>query len=235
MASYHQNGNDLHDRDQKISGFSKRLHVEQAEENAVESGRSAKSNGKKVFGRRNGRFWLSLLVDLILLAVLAGVVVGCVFGYRALRDLYAPEWETREVVFCVKMENIPPDMVKFDQEKVKYAIVDNPIWSSEKTDADQLGTVVDVRTVLVTTGDVNTVTLYLEVEATAYYREGKGYRMGETMLLAGTEGTYRLEGLTAYGTMISMHEKADETQETTPAPVDPEHGMPGNADPGAQG
>ena len=204
---------------------------------ATPDGKTAKSggNGRSFGDRGRSNKWIALVGDIMLLAIVICLVVSGVFAYLAIRDLYAPVWETREVVFCVKMENIPPDMVKFDQEKVKYAIVDNPIWSSEKTDADQLGTVVDVRTVLVTTGDVNTVTLYLEVEATAYYREGKGYRMGETMLLAGTEGTYRLEGLTAYGTMISMHEKADETQETTPAPVDPEHGMPGNADPEAQG
>ena len=31
--------------------------------------------------------------------------------------------------------------------------------------------------------------------------------MGETMLLAGAEGEYRMQGLTGRGTIISMHEK----------------------------
>ncbi len=206
MSSYYQNGNDSDDRDRKLSGFSKRVYAEQT----AESGRATRGHGRTVLNRQGNRLWVSLLVDLILLAVVAGLVVGCIFGYRALRELYAPSWETRNVVFCVKMDNIPPDMVKYDRGKGQYVIMDNPIWSSELTDADHLGTVADVRTVLVSTGDTNTVTLYLKVEAKAYYREGKGYRMGETMLLAGAEGTYRLEGLTAAGTIISMHEKDDD-------------------------
>ena len=57
----------------------------------------------------------------------------------------------------------------------------------------------------------NTLTLYLTVEASAHYREGKGYRMGVTTLLAGMEGSFRAEGMVAEGTVISMHEKSDET------------------------
>ena len=114
------------------------------------------------------------------------------------------------MVFNVKMADIPPDMVKYDGEKGHYTIINNPIWSSEQTDADCLGTVTDVRTVLVSAEEVNTVTLYLRVEADAYYREGKGYRMGETLLLAGAEGIYRLEGLTANGVIISMHERSED-------------------------
>ena len=206
MSSYYQNGNGSDDLDRKLSGFSKRVRAEQT----VEAGRTARGRGRTVLTRQGNRLWVSLLVDLILLAVVAGAVVGCIFGYRAVRELYAPTWETRDVVFSVKMDTIPPDMVKYDRDKGQYVIMDNPIWSSDRTDADCLGTVTDVRTVLVSTGETNTVTLYLKVEAKAYYREGKGYRMGETLLLAGAEGTYRLEGLTAAGTIISMHEKNDD-------------------------
>ena len=70
-------------------------------------------------------------------------------------------------------------------------MTDHPIWSSDKTDADQLGIVTDA--VLVTVDGINTFALHLTVEAEAYYREGKGYRMGETMLLAGTEGFFRMD------------------------------------------
>ncbi len=235
MSSYYQNGNGTDDRDRKLSGFSKPHRDEVRPEASAESERGAKGRGTPMLIRRGNRLWISLLVDFVLLAVVAALVVGCVFGYRALRELYAPSWETRDVVFTVKMENIPPEMVRYDQKKGQYTIMDNPIWSSELTNADHLGTVVDVRTVLVSTGPVNTVTLYLEVEATAYYREGKGYRMGETMLLAGSTGTYRLEGLTADGIIISMHEKAEETE----APVDmaqPEDwALPSDGDPDAMG
>lgn len=206
MSSYYQNGNDPDDRDRKMSRFSKR---DTADPNA-EGGRGTKTRSHAALGRQGNRLWVSLLVDLFLLAIVAGLVVGFIFGYRALRELYAPTWETRDVVFCVKMDHIPPDMVKYDQAKGQYTIVNNAIWSSEQTDADQLGTVTDVRTVLVSTEEVNTVTLYVKVEAKAYYREGKGYRMGETLLLAGSSGIYRMEGLSAEGTIISMHEKAED-------------------------
>lgn len=205
MSSYYQNGGDSEDRDRKLSGLSKRTA-----EPAAESGRGSRGRGRVALGRRGGRWWVSLLVDLVLVAVVAGLIVGFVFAFRAVRELYAPTWEVRSVVFCVKMEGISPDMVKYDREKSQYTIVNNPIWSSEFTDADHLGTVTDVRTVLVSTGEVNTVTLYLKVEADAYYREGKGYRMGETLLLAGAEGLYRLEGLTAEGIIISMHELSED-------------------------
>ena len=206
MSSYYQNGGDAEDRDRKLSGLSKRA----AAEPLAESGKGSRGHGRMTMSRRGGRWWVSLLVDLVLLAVVTGLVVGFIFAFRAVRELYAPTWEVRSVVFCVKMEGISPDMVKYDREKGQYTIVSNPIWSSEFTDADHLGTVTDVRTVLVSTGEVNTVTLYLKVEADAYYREGKGYRMGETLILAGAEGTYRLEGLTAEGIIISMHEQSED-------------------------
>jgi hypothetical protein len=117
------------------------------------------------------------------------------------------------------MENIPPEMVEYDAQKGKYYIVGGSIWSSDATDADLLGTVTDIRTALISTetdGREETVlTLYLQVHASAYYREGKGYRMGETMLLAGSSGTYRLEGLTAEGTIIFMHETNDKQAHTS--------------------
>ncbi len=153
---------------------------------------------------------IAILVDILLLLLLAGLIAGGWFAYRAIREVYAPTWETREVVFCVEMTGIDPDMVKYGQDG-RPTMVGKDIWSSDRTDADRLGTVTDVRTVLVAAADGrNTLTLYLTVHADAHYREGKGYRMGVTMLLAGTEGTYRVTGMSAPGTMISMHEVADE-------------------------
>lgn len=218
MAINFHSGNGSDDR--KVSGFSKHAQSARAAEPVVVDADSAgKRSNKALFGKRGNRLWMSIVVDLILLAVLAGLVVGCVFGYRALRNYYAPAWETREVVFTVMMEGISPDMVKYGQDG-RPTFSDNPIWSSDRTDADQLGHVTDVRTVLVSTEGENTLTLYLTVEATAYYREGMGYRMGETMLLAGTEGSFRLQGLTADGMIISMHEKKDDTAKPVPMPED---------------
>ena len=231
--SYYHNGNGSDDR--KMSGFSKRVRTAQAEESALsENNRNTKGSGKVTQGARARKWWVTLLVDLVLLAVLAGLVVGCIYGYRALRDLYAPVWENREVVFQVKMEGINPDMVKYGSDG-RPKLVNEALWSSDHTDADMLGVVTDVRTVLESEADgINTLTLYLTVEAKAYYREGKGYRMGETMLLAGSEGVYRLQGMTAQGLIISMHEKKDETTEAVE--TSPVEEIPDNViDPDAQG
>ena len=174
--------------------------------------------GKKDTGRGRSRIWITILVDLVLLIVIAGLVVGGVFAYRAVRELYAPVWETRDVVFEVEMKGINPDMLDGRPD-----IVNRPLWSSDQADADLLGTVTDVQTSL----DINergeyVLTLRLTVEATAYYREGKGYRMGATMLLAGMKGTFMAYGLVADGTVISMHEKQEETvaEEELPAELD---------------
>lgn len=213
MASYQQHEDLTEDR--KRSGFTKQQKVNPAEEQAAPGGkRRNKEEGNGMADLRKRRLWMTLLVDLILLGVLLGAVVGCIFGYRALREWYAPRWETRDVVFCVEMTGINPDLVKYGQDG-RPTMTGNGIWSSDRTDADQLGTVTSVRTVLVAEADgTNTLTVYLTVEAAAYYREGQGYRMGETMLLAGAEGIFRVKGITAPGHIISMHEKQDETEST---------------------
>ena len=222
MSSYYHNGKDPDDRDRKLSGFAKREGGEAAEtakdgQPAVKNGQPAKegkeskSRKRRVLARRGRRLWVALLVDVILLLLVVGLVVGGVFAYRALRNLYAPVWEMRDVVFGVRIENLPPDRVQalYNPSTGQYSVVGNPIWSSELTDADMLGTVTGISTVMISTEDGNTVTLYLEVKAKAYYREGKGYRMGETLLLAGSTGTYRLEGLAAEGMITYMREASD--------------------------
>ena len=206
MSSYFQNGNDSEQRDRKLSGFSRRNAVEQFDEN----GRESKKRGKLVLATQGKNLWVSLGVDILLLALVIGLGFAVIHGYRALRDIYAPEWEVREVVFRVKMENIPPDMVRYDETKGTLAIEGRPMWSSDQTDADMLGTVESVRTATVTAEGGDTVlTMYLDVRANAYYRKGKGYRMGETMLLAGSTGTYRLAGMSAEGMIISVSEAAE--------------------------
>lgn len=183
---------------------------------AAASGKS-RGEGKRFTGRKGPRRGVTLLVDILLLLILAGLITGGVFAYRAIRELYAPTWETREVVFGVEMTGIDLDLVKYGQDG-RPTITGHPLWSSDRDDADLLGTVTDVRTVLVSGEEgENTLNLYLTVEATAYYREGKGYRMGTTMLLAGMKGTFMAQGLVAEGMVISMHEKSDETTPETEA------------------
>ena len=122
MSSNFQNGKGADDR--KLSGFSKRAPADPTES----VGGSGRGRGKTMLIRRGNRLWVALVVDVILLVLLAGLIVGGIFGYRAVRDMYAPVWDERDVVFGVKMENVPPEMVKYDSEKGKYFIVGSPIW-----------------------------------------------------------------------------------------------------------
>ena len=213
MASFYRNESE----DRRSSGLPENIREPMTGSvRGVEPVKSVKGMGKVAKGRNDRRLWVSLLVDVVLLLVLAGLIVGAWLGFRAIRELYAPTWETRSVVYCVEIEGISPDAVKYGPDG-RYVFENKGIWSSAYTDADFLGTVIQARTVLVAWDDgSNTVTLYVTVEAEAYYREGKGYRMGETMLLAGAEGDFRLEGMTAHGTIVSMHEKSEETAETAP-------------------
>lgn len=223
MASFKR-----HSSDPKASSLADSATVHRP---ASPEGKESKGSGKVGLKRPGNRGWVTLVVDLILLAVVIGLVIGGIFAYRAIREMYAPTWETREVVFCVEITGIDPAMVKYGQDG-RPTMTGHPLWSSDRTDADCLGTVTDVRTVLVSGEDgANTLTLYLTVEASAHYREGKGYRMGVTTLLAGMEGSFRAEGMVAEGTVISMHEKSDETV-TEEGTVMAE---PDEVDPDAQG
>ncbi len=231
MASFNR-----HTADRKASSLADRtVTLRPAASDPKEPSSGAAAAGRKRPASRNR---ITLLVDLILLVFIALLVVGGIFAYREIRELYAPTWETRDVVFRVEMTGVDPAMIKYGQDG-RPTMVGHPLWSSDLIDADCLGTVTDVRTVLVSGEDGNnTLTLYLTVEASAHYREGKGYRMGATALLAGTEGTFLAEGLIAEGTVISMHEKSDETAAETEAGTvlaDPDGIHPDGVDPDAQG
>lgn len=211
MASFYRNESE----DRRSSGLPEDIRGPMTgSSGTTDPAKGAKGTGKVAMGRRDRRLWVSILVDVILLLVLVGLIVGGWFGFRVIRELYAPTWETRTVVYCVEIEGISPDAVKYGPDG-RYVFENKGIWSSAYTDADFLGTVTQARTILVAWDDgSNTVTLYVTVEAEAYYREGKGYRMGETMLLAGAQRDFRLEGMAAHGTIVSMHEKSEETAVT---------------------
>lgn len=151
-----------------------------------------------------------MILDAVLILVLAAVITGAVFGYRALRSYFSPAWQTKDVYFVVCIQNVDPDMLTYadnaaDREGDALTLIGKSIWSSDRTDADRLGTVVsaDIRS---QTGDSPLVTLYLTVFARASYRPGEGYRMGDTRLLAGDSGLFRLEGLVSLGEILTLDE-----------------------------
>lgn len=228
MSSVHHTSTD----DRKSSSLPENIRAPMTEAaSEAETSKGVKGGGKGTKKRRGSRQWVAVLVDLLLLLALAGLVTGAVFGFRAVRELYAPTWETRTVVYTVEIQGIDPGAVKYNSDG-RYIYIDNPMWSSVYTDADCLGTVTDVKGTRVTAEDgSSTLTLILTVEADAAYREGKGYRMGETMLLAGMTGEFRMEGMAATGTVISMQEKSILLQEaqTTGPDVLPEEAPDGES------
>jgi hypothetical protein len=158
--------------------------------------------------RRDKRFFRTMLVDLITILLIVAAGFGAVCGYRWLQGMYAPEWDTRDVVYVVRFEGLPADMIPLN-DSGKPALVGKPIYSSVTTDADLLGTVTDAVAVSVSHEDGSTsMTLQLTVQANARYREGKGYWMGNTRLLAGDSGTYRLESMSAEGLIISLNQRS---------------------------
>lgn len=163
--------------------------------------------------RKTGRRALPIVVDVLIILVLIGIGIGAWIGYTTIKEAYAPTWETRPITYCVEMEGIDPGIVKYGQDG-RPTFVHNSIWSSGSAEADLLGRVTDVQTVLVASEDgQNTLTLYLTVEANASYREGKGYRLGKTRILAGLKNEYRLSGLTAEGWITSLDDPMVETAE----------------------
>ncbi len=150
---------------------------------------------KKTFSVRG------LVVDLILLLILAGICVGGVVGYHAVKELYAPTWDTRAIEFCVEIKNIDYDRA----DQLLPVLLDRGLWYSDDVDGDLLGTVNDVHIEASVTEDGReTMTLYLTVKTTAKYRKGEGYYVGSNRLLAGETGVFRAEGLIAEGKVISL-------------------------------
>lgn len=185
------------------------------------SGQAARRGGGKesLNPRRTGRRGGSWIVDIILIVLLAGVITGAWFGYRALKAYFSPAWQERDVMFIVELPGVDPALLTYNDDG-QLSLVGKDIWSSDRTDADRLGrvasaeTLPDERYLNSETGregetDDVPVTLYVTVSAKANYRPAEGYWMGGTRLLAGSRGTFRLEGLVASGEILTLDEAAD--------------------------
>ncbi len=163
--------------------------------------------------------WWGILADVMILLVLAGVGIGVWFGYNAIKEIYAPMWEDREVELCVKITDI--DYVRADE--LLPGLSDHPLWYGDASDSVKLGTVTDVRAVPSTTAEGKEVmTLYLTVSVTAEYRNGDGYFVDDVRLLAGESSIYRANGLVSEGMIVSLTDpevpvdtQAPDTEEVT--------------------
>lgn len=167
------------------------------------SGKSGKDKKEKFLpGKR--RFSLrGLLVDLALLLVLCGLGVGIWFGYRAVKNIYAPEWETRQISFVVEITDLGLE----ETNALRNTLSGCPLWYTSVADGDMLGKISQLDSVPYTNEEGEGVlALYLTVNAEAKYREGQGYYVGSTRLLAGENGVFRTEGLITEGAIVSLQD-----------------------------
>ena len=187
----------------KASGLDGDLQGRRLREDGTSRGRR---EGQDPLSRRRSRAWVA---DLVILVLVAAAVVGILYLYRYLRNTYAPVWEKMSVVWTLELKDVDPELIAYDRSGDMVLLGKN-VYNSEQEDADLLGTVTDVLLLRVTeTGQPDTVTLYLTVEATASYRAGKGYWMNDTRLLCGDERSFRMAGLEARGTVISLREATE--------------------------
>lgn len=171
----------------------------------------------------NKRKWLAVLMDVILFVAFVGLVVGGWFGYNALRDVYAPLWESRSMILIVELPCVDPALIP---------ALGNPdersVYNTEKTGVPALGQVMDM-TVTDPIGDdfeddVNGdasadedyegvendqvyKTVRLIISAQAKYQKDKGYYVNSSPILAGDVNLYRFKGMAAEGTILALYEK----------------------------
>lgn len=168
--------------------------------------RGKDKNKDRTVKRARGMSVRGLVVDVILLLVIVGVGVGAWFGYHAVKDMYAPDWQIRQVEFCVEIRNVDYDRA----DQLLPSLSDHDLWYSSDVSGDRLGTVTDVRAVPTVTDDGReTMTLYLTVTTQAQYRKGEGYYVGSTRILAGESGMFRAEGLSAEGLVVSVQDTTE--------------------------
>lgn len=148
---------------------------------------------------------LSVVADILLLAVIVGIVVGAWFGVRALKKAFTPNEQACSISYCVALYDLTPESFLYTEDG-SYAIVTNPIWFSDRGDGDEIGKVTSLDFVLNMNEDYDdTVTAYVTVEADAVYREDTGYFVGNTRIVSGLEGGFRMNGLFANGKVVSMN------------------------------
>lgn len=170
---------------------------------AKASGKSGKDKKEKYLPRKRRFSLRGLLVDLALLLVLCGLGVGIWFGYRSVKNIYAPVWETRQISFVVEISDLGLE----ETNALRNTLPGCSLWYSSSADGDMLGKISQLDSVPYTNEEGEGVlALYLTVTAEAKYREGQGYYVGSTRLLAGESGVFRTEGLITEGVIVSLQD-----------------------------
>ncbi len=166
---------------------------------------SSRSADTAKIGKQHGNLRNARIADLVLLILLVAVIGGAVVGYRALKHAYAPEWETREIIYVIEL----PAVERHHAWKQYW---ETAVYASSDVDAAPIGKLIAIPRTVNTDDPALKDThrkMYVTVSATAYYLPGKGYRVGDTTILAGAEGTFRVSGLSSKGMIISLYERAE--------------------------
>ena len=179
-----------------------------------------KRDGKARTFSKGSRSKLPLIADILLIVLIVGIIVGAIFGLRALKRAFTPTAETREITFRVALAEMPYDMIPSNSDG-SCSLVNNYIWYTDLDDGDKLGTVTAMDFEYVkkdesdkSKTDVDTVRVYLTVTASATYRDstytdGAGYYMGDTRVAGGLKGVFRMNGLVSEGEIVSVRLTAD--------------------------
>ena len=146
---------------------------------------------------RRGR---SIWVDVVLLVVLVGVIVGGVLGYRAAKNAYAPAWDERDIVFVVEFSRIDPSILP------EFWHAEAPLYVSDKTGTTPIGYLMYSPYISADAENEGYVTVRVIMHAEARYRKGKGYYCGETPILAGLSGDLRVDGISGNGMILAVYE-----------------------------
>lgn len=212
-------------KDQSSAEKASSLDTPQILDTQKEQKKKKKKEGKSRAFSGGSRSRLPLVADILLIVFIVGAVVGAFFGLRALKNAFTPLAEAKEVTFCVALADMPYDMIPSNSDG-SCSLVNNAIWYTDLDNGDKLGKVTDMDFEYVrknegdTAGkDVDMVTVYLTVSATAIYRDstysdGAGYYMGSTRIAGGLKGVFRMNGLVSEGQIVSVTPVEDPVEDT---------------------
>lgn len=183
-------------------------------------GKKKRMDGKGRLPSKAAGTRLAIVADILLLILIAGIIAGAFFGLRALKRSFTPVGEDCRIRYSVALYDVDPESFPYNPDG-SYAICNNPVWLSDKVDGDCIGEVTDLKFKLNISDDGNdTLTVYITVEADAVRYDGTadimaGYYVENTRITAGLEGGFRMNGLYADGTVVSMTVVGDGDKEET--------------------
>ncbi len=161
-------------------------------------------------------------VDLVLWCVIIGLCVGGYFGYAALKKVYAPAWEEKSFVYVVEMPAVDIRFIPQIGENWGTAV-----YISDDPDAKPIGELKVAPEILPPEDPALrnthrkirlTIVAGMSKDFKAEYREDMGFSANGVSIYAGMSGTFRISGLTAKGTILSLWEYDEyENRNQTPS------------------